>query len=118
MKIEEALFLHLKNYAPLVDLVGQRIYPLVSPQNSTLPVITYQKISQVRERTLSSPAPKVVRARFQISCWAASYAEVKEVAEQVKAALQDYSGLMGGGDGVQVLAVSYTHLTLPTIYSV
>jgi len=106
MLIEEALFAHLKAHAGLSALIGTRIYPLVLPQNPTLPAITYQKISRVGERAMSSPTPRVARARFQISCWGTSYASVKDVAEQVKAALQDYSGLMGGSGGVQVLDVN------------
>jgi len=101
MKIEEALFLHLKSY--MTDLVGTRIYPLALPQGSTLPAVTYQKVSQVRNRTLGNSGLKIARARFQISCWAASYADVKEMAERVKSVLQDYNGLMGGNGGVWVL---------------
>lgn len=103
MKIEEALYAHLKSYTGLTNLVGTRIYPLVLPQNPTLPAIIYQKISRVGGRALSSPSPRYVRARFQISCWGASYGSVKDVAEQVKAALQDYHGVMGGTGGVTVL---------------
>jgi len=105
MKIEEALFSHLRNYIPLAGLVGERIYPLVLPRGSALPALTYQKISQTKERTLGNSS-KITRARFQVSCWAASYAEGKEVAAQVQAALQDYCGLMGGDKGVQVLDVN------------
>ena len=106
MKIEEALYAHLKAHTGLSSLVGTRIYPLVLPQNPALPAVTYQKISRAGERVMNNSTTLVVRTRFQISCWATSYSNAKDVAEQVKLALQDYSGLMGGAGGVQVLDVN------------
>jgi len=103
VQIEEALFAYLKSYAGLVSLVGTRIYPLVLPQNPTLPAVTYFKVSRVGGRAMSSPTPRYIRVRFQFSCWSTSYGGVKGVAEQIKAALQDYHGLMGGTHGVTVL---------------
>ncbi len=103
MRIEEALYSYLSTYAGLAALVGTRIYPLVLPQNPTLPAITYQKVSRAGERAMSSPSPRVTRSRFQFSCWGTTYGSVKDVAAQLKAALQDYQGLMGGTGGVTVL---------------
>lgn len=89
--IEQALYSRLTDFAGLTALVGSRIYPLVRRQGSALPALTYQKISAIREHLMVADA-NVVVARMQVDCWDASAMGVKNVAEQVRLALQDYSG--------------------------
>jgi len=101
MNLEEALFAYLKDHAGLKALVGTRIYPLILPQPPTLPAVTYFKVSLVNRRVMASPSDVLKQVRVQFSCWANTYSETKSVAEQVKVALQDFAGQMGGG--VQVL---------------
>ena len=103
MTIEEALFAYLTTCQGLASLIGTRLYSLRLPQNPTLPAVTYFKVSRVGERVLGGPNPNTIRARFQFSCWAKSYGVAKSVAGQLKEALQDYSGIMGGPGGVNVL---------------
>ncbi|MDA8212162.1 MAG: DUF3168 domain-containing protein [Clostridia bacterium] len=106
MIIEEALYAHLNTYANLTALVGNRIYPLVLPQKGSYPAITYQKVSGPRLHALQTD-PGTAHPRFQISCWAQTYSKAKAVVKQVQAALQDFSGIMGGAGGVQVDAVLF-----------
>jgi hypothetical protein len=108
MLIEEALRRHLGNHAGLAALVGPRIHPLVMPQGTVLPSVTYQKISCPVEYTMDDKS--LAHPRFQFDCWAASrpdgtsgYSIVKDVAAQVKAALHGFSGIMGGAGGVNVI---------------
>jgi len=93
MAFEEGLFAYLDAYPGLTLEVGSRIYPLLLPQNPVLPAVTYQRISTSRlhafERSLL-PHP-----RFQFNCWAESFPRAKDVAEQVKLALDVYMGAMG-----------------------
>jgi len=85
--IEQSLETYLKNYADLTALVGTRIYPAKLPQNFTPPAITYSRISSSRYYSHSGPSG-LARPRFQLSCWAEHYGEAKQVAEQVRAALE------------------------------
>lgn len=101
MKIEEALFSHLKSHAGLSALVGTRIYPQIMPQGVTMPAVTYQKISGPREYSHGGPS-ELAHPRFQLSCWAKNYSTAKDIAEQVRLALQAYRGTMGGAGGVTV----------------
>jgi hypothetical protein len=101
MQFEAALFNYLKGYAGLAALVGTRIYPLIMPQNPTLPAVTYQKISGVVDYVMDGTSIK--RPRIQVDAWAKSYASARAVAEQVKAAFDRYTGTMGGVGGVQVI---------------
>ncbi len=101
MTIEEGLYSYLSGYAGLTALVGTRIYPLVMPQNVTMPAIRYQRISSSRIYSHDGPN-KLTHPRFQFSCFAESYATAKAVANQVRFALAGYQGTMGGAGGVTV----------------
>jgi hypothetical protein len=102
--LEQAIFNHLSTYAGLTALIGTRLYPVNLPQGSTLPAVTYQRISSVRMRTFGAARlGRVVRVQF--TAWALSYASRHEIAEQLTTALEGYDGLMGGTGGVVVLAV-------------
>ena len=55
---------------------GSRIYPLIRPQGSALPAITYQRVSRIRIDPLRVPADaQVQNARLQMDCWAATYGD-------------------------------------------
>lgn len=91
--IESALFAYLSSYVGLSALVGTRVYPLVLPQTPTMPAIAYNRVSSVVERDLSGAAR--TRVRMQLTCFGTTYGSAKQVARQVREALQDYSGTMG-----------------------
>ena len=104
MLIEEAVANRLKTHAGLSALIGASIYPQRLPQGATglpLPAVTYTKITgprvhaMVADTTLASPT-------FQVSCWSSTYKTLIDVAEQVRKALQDFTGVMGGAGGVSV----------------
>ena len=76
---------------------GSRIYPLIRPQGSALPAITYQRVSRIRVDPFSRADPlvadaRVQNARLQIDCWAATYGDVKELAADVLNVLAGYVG--------------------------
>lgn len=102
MTLEEALYAYLSSHAGLSALVGSRIYPATMPQNVTLPAVTYFRVAGGVERT-SGPTVAYRDGRFQVSAWAELYATAKAVATQIRDALQNYQGTMGGAEGVRVL---------------
>jgi Protein of unknown function (DUF3168) len=69
---------------------GTRIYPVVRPQATPLPAITYQRISRTRFDPLDEPGA-LADARLQIDCWAASYAAVKDLAADIQHVLNGYT---------------------------
>lgn len=95
MSIETALYGYLSTYAGLTALVSTRIYPLQLPPKPTLPAVTYAKVSGPRIRAMGN-TNQGGRPRFQLLCWGETYAGSKAVAAQVQAALEGYSGVMGG----------------------
>ena len=89
--IEKALFAHLIADSTVVGLVEKRIYPNMVPQSAAMPAITYQQISGVRDHVMAG-AVGLVKSRYQINCWAASYSGAKDVSEAVRKQLDGYSG--------------------------
>lgn len=71
----------------VVALVSQRISPLVRSQNEPLPSITLSLVSVVPMNHVAG-APTLDQARVQIDSWGTSYAEVRSVADAVRAALE------------------------------
>jgi hypothetical protein len=75
-----------------------------------MPAVSLQKISTSREHAFRQDAA-LTMAMFQISTWAVTnttkkgYAHTQAVAYQLRKALQNYSGTMGGSGGVVVNAV-------------
>lgn len=93
--IEEALFSRLSGFAGLSSLVGDRIYPLKLPQKPTLPAVVYQRISGARVRSLLGSSG-LASPRFQFDSYAAGAKTSREVSEQIRLALQGFSGTVAG----------------------
>ena len=93
MPFEEGLFYYLDNYEALAEEVDNRIYPILLPQEATLPAVVYTRISTPRLYKLEDEF--LPQGRFQFDCYAEEFQEAKEVAADVKAALDLYSGAMG-----------------------
>jgi hypothetical protein len=89
--ITEALYEKLSTTAGLTSLVSTRIYPDLMPQSPTLPAVTYQMISNVREERHRGQTGDS-RPRFQLTCWAATALAAAAVAAQVRLAVMAMSG--------------------------
>lgn len=68
-------------------IVGSRTYPMLLPQNPTYPAITYGRISN----TGTNGSTALKETRYQIDCWAATYAGTQTLAAAVKAALEEHT---------------------------
>lgn len=94
MTIDEALFTRLSTHAGVAALVATRIYPILMPQNTTLPAITKQRISGPRVQSLVGSSG-LAYPRYQVDAWASTYDGAKAVADQVRAALDGFRGYVG-----------------------
>jgi hypothetical protein len=94
--LKEALFTELKNNSAIAALVGDggsgyNIYPLKCPDGVTLgAAITYSVISRRKQLIKGIP-------RFQLTCMAPTYAVACDLADKVRAALDDHSEHLLGG---------------------
>lgn len=95
MDIETALVTYLKAHTGLTALIGAKLFPEEIPQGTVLPAVSYIKISDVKDHTLSGQL-KNERPIFQFTCFALTKSAVRLVANQIKLALNDYVGAMSG----------------------
>lgn len=70
---------------------GSRIYPLVLPPEVTVPAIAYARVSSPRIRSLTGFS-HYSTPRFQFTAWADNYAVSKALANEIRKALDGYSG--------------------------
>lgn len=105
--IERGLFARLSSDGGVAALVAEatspiryRIHPLMIPQRAngdltSLPCIVYTKIGANRSVRYTG-TDNLVEASIQIDCYARNYMQTAELAEAVRVALIDYSGVSSG----------------------
>ena len=94
-EIEETLRTYLLTKAALTALVGTRIFPDDVSDGAALPAVVYQKISDIKDHTLTGISP-LESPMIQFSAYATTKASARAISNQIKAALSDYSGTMSG----------------------
>lgn len=98
--IAEALRTYVLADATVSGLVGARMYPVILPQNPTMPAITYQYISGASVISHDG-ATGLENPTFQIDCWGSTYATMdalfEAVRERLNGAKGTFSGLYVGG---------------------
>jgi hypothetical protein len=77
----------LANDAGVAAIVGTRIYPVLLPQDTLYEAITYQRISS----TPQNGSTTLRETRYQINCWALTYAEAQALASAVRARAEEYT---------------------------
>jgi hypothetical protein len=65
-------------------------HPIIAPQGTALPYVTYQRISSNVNNVLSGP-PSIDNTRLQVDVWAGNYAAVQTLAAAVKARMLAWS---------------------------
>lgn len=98
MSIEQHLHSVLRHDIGVSQICGYgddaRIYFLKLPQNGAFPAITITKISGVRGYTFQGPDGWAF-PRFQVDCWAKSYADLKNIDGLVRAVCNLLNGYTG-----------------------
>lgn len=87
----EAIYAKLSGDSAVRALVGDRIYPARTPQDTTLPKIVFTTITEGRAPTMAGSSG-AVNPRIQIDCWADSNAGADALADAVRLALDGYRG--------------------------
>ena len=103
MEIEQAFTAHLLAYVGLKALIDAKLFPEELPQGTVLPAVSYIKISDVKDRTLSGQS-KLERPMFQFTAFGTTKASARAVSNQIKLALCDFTGQMGG-IAIQLIAL-------------
>ena len=82
--IGKALKAKLLSYSAISTLIGGRMYTSALLQKSTLPAVTFRKISTPMDHTIGD-VTKLAHATYQFDC----YALTKDAADSVSKAIRD-----------------------------
>lgn len=93
--MEAALVSLLLSDVALTTLTDQRVHPMFLPQQSALPAVTYQRISDARHHAHDGES-RLQGVRVQFNCYAERYSEAKDVARFLQAAVRDFRGVVDG----------------------
>ena len=88
---EKAVRARLIAHAGTTALVGRRVWYSALPQDAKLPAITVQQITGSPDGTMGNDTGHV-RGTVQVDCWAIKRDDCQALAEQVRDALQRYTG--------------------------
>lgn len=103
--IEPALYSIVVGDAGVSSLIATRMYPMVMPQNATLPAVSYFEVVAPRDHH-GRGASGFVSAIYQIDCWASTHVAARSLAEAVRLALDGYRGRAAGVEVGAVLLES------------
>lgn len=90
MSVESTIHGRLAGYSGLTALVSTRIYPIIIPQNGSVPAVVYQTIDASYEPMNGYSNDGCIRTAMQIDAYDDDYPGVKAVADQIRAALMDW----------------------------
>jgi len=94
--LESGLISLLKANAGVSSLVATRMYPVLLPDKSTLPAVTYRTLSSLPTYTLTG-ALGMTTNRIEYTAWATSYLTAKAIIEAIVEALDNYTGTLADG---------------------
>ena len=95
MIFDEALKTLITSDPGFVQLAESRLYPLIIPQDATLPAVAFQEIGADPLHAHDGPNDLMV-TRIQFTLDAKSSREVKTLAKVLRGILDGYKGTVGG----------------------
>ena len=87
MSLETDLYTLLSNNAGVIALISTRIYPIIAPQDATLPFATYSRVSTNNIFNLDNQSD-LENASYQIDCYAETYLGSVAIADAIKTAMK------------------------------
>ena len=99
--IADSIFAYLSNVSAVTDIVGLRMYPVFNPQNTIYPSLMWILIEENPVHLMGTDAA-LAQNLYRFISYAKTSDEADALALQVTTALQDFSGQMGGTDGITV----------------
>jgi hypothetical protein len=87
------LYTLLTSLPAVTALAGQNIFPMVIPDQSSYPALTYQVIARVAEPTLNTGG--LVKLRAQFESFAGDYATADTLRNAVISSISGFTGQVG-----------------------
>lgn len=104
---EKHVFQRLVTTPGVARLVGFQVYAIAVPKAAVLPFVIYKRNNIVREAHLAGPMFQPV-VRLQIASWGLYYDTAREVADEVRLALDGHTGTLAGATISDMRLVSET----------
>lgn len=104
---EKHIFQRLITTPSVARLVGFQVYPIAVPKTAVLPFCVYKRNNIIRESTLVGPLYVPV-VNLQIASWALYYDAARELADEVRLALDGNIGTLSGVTISDIRLVSET----------
>ncbi|API58863.1 hypothetical protein BSL82_05680 [Tardibacter chloracetimidivorans] len=102
--LADAIFQRLSGYAGLSALVGSRIYPSRAADGAGTPYVVHSEAAPIDQVPDLDGVGDLVEVRVQVDAWAETAITARQVGDQVRAALDDFTGTVGG--------VAIAHVTI------
>lgn len=96
--LERALYAYLSLYAPVVGLVGTRIYPGKAPSSATFPYLVIHESGAGSHYAMGGPSA-TFDTDLQLDCYALTALEAKELARAVRLSMD---GRAADWDGLEI----------------
>lgn len=84
MTFEADFKAYLQADPAIVAIVADRIHPVIVPEGSSLPVVTYQHVFGAPQVSLSGFTSGLTRYLVQVDCWALTFEAVAALALAVR----------------------------------
>lgn len=88
---EAFLYQRLSSRTSVSQYVSNRVFPLIAPQNTPLPLIVYQRTAVERPQSLAGNVGNPV-VTLQLTTYGTSYTSVKNIARAVRMAIDGWTG--------------------------
>lgn len=88
---EAFLFQRLTSQTAVSQYIGSRVYPLIAPQGTPLPLVVYQRTGVERPQSLAGNVGNPL-VTLQLTTYGTSYTSVKTIARAVRIAIDGWTG--------------------------
>jgi hypothetical protein len=106
LEIEAAFLAYLKSIPALQTLISGKIYPGTA-KDATPPFVVYDLITGIDDHCMGDD-PDSAEDSYQFMAVSKSKIEANNISKAINTAFKDFSGIMGGENGVQVDSVLQT----------
>lgn len=93
---EKHVYMKLASSPAVARLVGFQIYPIAVPKAAAVPFIIYKRANISRDSTLTAGPMFMPVVSLQIASWALTYDGARELADEVRLALDGNIGTLAG----------------------
>jgi len=88
---EAFLYQRLTSQTAVSSLIGQRVFPLIAPTGTPLPLVVFQRTGVERPQSLAGKVGNPV-VTMQLTTYGTSYTSVKSIARAVRLAVDGWTG--------------------------